>query len=287
MRRVRRRAGLPCLPLGVLLVEASLRVPVTGGSGQVRRAEREPRRNAAPARRCYLPGGQCGLPLPFAPRHWLSPGPGASAHAAGAETASALIASTKATTLLRLLTLCPLPPTAQVVNVMNLTRHLQKRNTAFAVHEQTSKRLVVRGARRDRAPADGARRVRPLVVFASETGMRRRNGGLWSGATSTGRRASCVSSATKRSAVRRRTARPHAAVAACHFRGGRVYGHLATGAEDTARTKLDAYARRLRPRVGREWRLREATGNVKTRRFQRVSIERAMGLEPTTLSLGS
>jgi hypothetical protein len=37
----------------------------------------------------YLPGGQCGLPLPFAPRHCWSPGPGASASAFGADAANA------------------------------------------------------------------------------------------------------------------------------------------------------------------------------------------------------
>jgi hypothetical protein len=36
----------------------------------------------------YLPGGQCGLLLPVAPRHCLSPGPGASPNAAGATEAA-------------------------------------------------------------------------------------------------------------------------------------------------------------------------------------------------------
>jgi len=64
----------------------------------------------------------------------------------------------------------------------------------------------------------------------------------------------------------------------------RTYGHLAQGAEQTARAKLDAaYAIRLGhdrehgPRVGRTAR-RTRSG---------MDSEAAMGLEPTTLSLGS
>ena len=50
---------------------------------------------ASPQRvwKCYLPGGQCGLSLPVAPRHCLSPGPGAPALATGAARASALTAA--------------------------------------------------------------------------------------------------------------------------------------------------------------------------------------------------
>jgi hypothetical protein len=39
-------------------------------------------------------GGQCGLLLPAAPRHCLSPGPGAAAHAVGTAAMIAMIAKT-------------------------------------------------------------------------------------------------------------------------------------------------------------------------------------------------
>jgi hypothetical protein len=60
--------------------------------------------------RAYLPGGQCGLPLPVAPRHWLSPGPGASAKA-GAAVANAEKASNVTTIFFALLKSVHLPPT--------------------------------------------------------------------------------------------------------------------------------------------------------------------------------
>src|SRR5215212_8406571 len=51
----------------------------------------------------YFAGGQCGLSLPVAPRHCLSPGPGASAHAVGAEIANVRTASSPTMTLFGLL----------------------------------------------------------------------------------------------------------------------------------------------------------------------------------------
>ena len=64
----------------------------------------------------------------------------------------------------------------------------------------------------------------------------------------------------------------------------RTYGHLAQGAEQTARAKLDAaYAIRL----GHD----RATGREREGRLDGRDpawiLKRAMGLEPTTLSLGS
>src|SRR5215211_6007619 len=62
---------------------------------------------AVPQELLYLPGGQCGLSFPVAPRHCLSPGPGASADAIGAEIASVRTASSPTTSLLGLLMQSP------------------------------------------------------------------------------------------------------------------------------------------------------------------------------------
>src|SRR5215211_4415682 len=58
---------------------------------------------AVPQELLYLTGGQCGLLLPVAPRHCLSPGPGASAHAVGAEMANVSTASSPTISLFGLL----------------------------------------------------------------------------------------------------------------------------------------------------------------------------------------
>ena len=64
----------------------------------------------------------------------------------------------------------------------------------------------------------------------------------------------------------------------------RTYGHLAQGAEDAARAKLDAaYVRRS----GHERGTADRGGGGGFGRDPAPTLKRAMGFEPTTLSLGS
>ena len=63
----------------------------------------------------------------------------------------------------------------------------------------------------------------------------------------------------------------------------RVYGHLAHGAEDTARVRLDTATPGVRAKIGPQLRLDGTPDGAGSAWI----LKRAMGLEPTTLSLGS